>query len=162
MGSREGGAVVADLELLVRCEEVVGGYYGACADVWPADRGFWLGLSDEEATHAVRLELLAERILAGSGPVGVAPLFPRAALETFVELVAEQRVRVLDGDVSRRVALALSKHVERTLIDIQALRAIAVSLPDWQGCLNEIAAEERGHELRVVERFAREAAALAA
>ncbi len=155
MDTRERDTVVGILELMVRCEEAVGDYYLVCAETWPADRSFWLKLSDEETTHAVRLELLAVRVQTDATTVSVNRLFPRAALEAFLAGVARQSVRVLEGEVDRCAAIAFSRDLERSLIESQALQAIALSLPKWRNYLSEIAAETLEHEHRLQERFAR-------
>lgn len=161
MDGTERDAVVASLELLVRCKEAIGEYYRVCAEAWPADRGFWLGLADDEATHAARLELLGERARDDGVSARVDRLFPRAALETFVAGVVQVRARVLDGRVTRGAALALSQDFERSLIESRALRAIELSVPGWRSFLGAIAVDTLDHLLRVEERWARESAAAA-
>lgn len=153
MKTSEQHTVLKSLSLLMRCEEAVGEFYQACAEAWPTDRELWAGLREEESVHAVRLGLLRGWVQVEAGAARLERVFPRKDLECFLEGVARDRDRVLAGELTRTAALALARDAERSLLETQALRAIAFVNPKLEGFLRKINAETLNHGRRLEERL---------
>lgn len=129
------------LRLLIRCEEAVETYYRACADVWPREAAFWQVLADEEADHAVRLEMIQERIRRTPHGVGLLHPFPEGTLQTFVASVAAETERVRAGTMGTGAALAYARDLEKSLIGSQPLRGVCFDDPRFAGYRRELAEE---------------------
>lgn len=153
MKTAEQHRVLQGLGLLVRCEEAVGEFYQACARAWPTDRDLWDGLSEEEAMHAVRLGLLQGWVRVEAGAARLERFFPFADLHAFLEEVDRGRDRVLAGELTKTMALALARDTERSLLEIQSRRAIAFADPNLDGYLRTISAETHDHGRRLEERL---------
>lgn len=141
------------LTLLVNCEEAVGTFYRACGEVWPEEAAFWHNLADEELDHAVRLEMIQERIRATPHGIGLVHPYSEGTIQAFLRSVKESTAMVRGGLITRSSALAHARDLEQSRIGSQPLRGLSFDDPRFARYEQEFSAGILEHSQRIVDRL---------
>jgi hypothetical protein len=114
---------------LVRCREAVAEFYQACADVWPDGRTLWQRLAQEEASEAVSIALVRERVLRTPHGVGLLKPYPVAVIQNFIESVESDTRLVRTAGMTAETARLRARDRAQSLIVSQPLRGFSFDDP---------------------------------
>lgn len=145
------------LEELVKCAEAAGDFYRSCAEVWPEEAPFWQLLAEDELEHAVRLDMIRERVRATPHGVGLLRPYSPPTVQAFIGFLRKECDKVRSGEMTSATALARAKDLEQSLIGSQPLRGFSFDDPRFAPYWMEISHAWERHMRRVTDRAPRTA-----
>ena len=132
------------LNLLREHEEAISRLYAAYARRFPADRDFWLSLSQEESQHASWIGLLRERTEEESSGL-IVNRFPAAAITHSLNYIS----RLIEGanrpDLTPVNALSAALDIEQALLENRYFEVFDSNSAEVRRVLELLAQETRAH-----------------
>jgi rubrerythrin len=137
--NKENGAI----ELLAQNEEAIGRLYSAYAVKFPDFKNLWLGLADEENTHASWIRGLRKKAAEGA-LVLKTDRFKSAAILTFLKHT-ESEIAAVSGGLQIINALSVAYYIEQSLIERKYFEAFETDSAILKRLLSDLEAATMRH-----------------
>ena len=148
-------SVVDTLLLVEQAEKRVGEFYRACAEAWPQDVEFWLGLAEEEDRHAGCIPRMLEILSARPQLFQPGRPFNAAVLKTFISGVEGNIAELRRGSGQEARALYIAQDIEGALIEQKFAEIVRTDDADFRASVNAIVADTLAHKGRLAARIGR-------
>jgi hypothetical protein len=146
-------SVLRDMDVMVNIENNLSVFYKQCAEMFPGNSDFWMGLSKEESYHEKVLSKLKEAIRKRPQYFRVGRPFAPGALRIFVSQIASNLEKLRGGPVSERDALTMAYHMESTIIEHKYTEIINTDKAEYSEALGKVAAATKVHRDNLVNRL---------
>jgi hypothetical protein len=146
-------SILRDMEVMVHIENNLSVFYKQCADRFPENSDFWLGLSKEESYHEKVLSKLAEAMRKRPQHFQVGKPFAPGALRTFVSQIDSNLEKLLTVPVSERDALTMAFHMESTIIEHKYTEIVTTDKVEYSEALAKVAAATKIHKDNLMQRL---------
>jgi hypothetical protein len=138
------------IKLLMDYELTLSELYGCCARTFPDHRGFFSSLSEEEVSHASRIDLLASEAEAGFVEIDE-NAFAVRPLEISIEHAKEVKGRVEENKINLLGVLSLAYDIESSLIESEYHMVFKGDSMRFNETIHEIHMESEKHRRKILQ-----------
>lgn len=137
------------VDLMKKCELLIGELYGVYAEKFPEHKDFWMKLHDEEEVHSYWLETLS--LHSGNNDVYFnEKRFNMAPIKGFIEHVSNNIERA-KGEMTILEALAASNDIEQGMIENKYFEIFEGDSAEFKKTMFNLEKETMDHAERVKE-----------
>ena len=136
------------IEMLARNEEAVSKLYKAYAEKFPAHKGFWSRLAEEEIGHAGWIRKLHSKVKEGSVYFNEGR-FKIEAIQTSLDYLNDWLVKARKEEISLINALSLAWDIENALMERKYFEIFEGDSVELKHVLTDLADSTKNHRDRV-------------
>jgi len=141
------------LNVMAEAEEAVGEFYQACANLPGEDRGFWLEMAGEEASHKKHIQKIGETISRKPEDFSLHRPFNAAATRMFLSFIRKSTADLEENKIPRERILFVARDIERSLLELSYFEIVKTTNPTYEKALKEIHAQTADHGSRLERRI---------
>lgn len=140
------------LELAALAEAGVRNFYRACANQWPEEGEFWLGLATEEDGHYNMVNRMLELVKAAPDRYPLRGPFAAGAYRSFIDWVLSMTAGATNGALANKEAVEISNTIEATILESQLQDLVRTTEPEYLRLIGQIIEQTRRHAIMVTAR----------
>ena len=142
------------LNVMAEAEEAVGEFYQVCANLPGEDRGFWLQMAGEEASHKKHIQKIGETISRNPEDFSLHRPFNAAATRMFLSFIRKSKADLEENKIPGERILFVARDIERSLLELSYFEIVKTTNPTYEKALKEIHAQTADHSSRLERRIA--------
>jgi rubrerythrin len=150
-------SILDTLKIISRLELAMAEFYGACAEVWEAEKPFWLSLKQEELQHIQNLAKMANIVAQRQAQFERNRSFNAVAIRTFISYVETTTQRARTGQIPKpdlSHILAIARDMEQSILESKFVEIVKTGDVEYLTIVRKILADTAAHKKKIVAQLA--------
>ena len=134
------------LMMMVEVERTMGKLYQYCADCFPEDKQFWLGIVEQETQHTKSILKMGKIIAKKRDQFEMNRPFNSTAMKTVISGIKMNMERVKSGAIPKSRMLAIAYDLEQSILESKYAEIFKTADVEYQNLLRKILDDTGAHK----------------